>query len=333
MYDEDRSRTLELYNSIFEEVGNETAVLQMLVSPTRQAVNLARAYDAKERKLQSEEDIPAYLLVIEDLRQQATTLMPDQQPANQDQLSLFEEPDAADAVFENLRFDLDDTPGEIIDDSHREISLFPDEDVPHAARRAAEPSGGNEVEAFSDAVDSFLADFSLPDNLDGQPDEEEEEQPRRRAQRQTPQEPAPEAPVHAAPERREADNKPILEKPLPDLEPAPVKRKPIVVLLILYILLAIPVALIGICILLLPAVLALGLAAAALYFGVAGLITAFHFSVIADILLVFGLSLALAAIGLFLFWFFVWLLFGAIPGLIRGLCALGRKLCYKEAAV
>ena len=67
MYEEDRNRALEMYNEIFDEVNNETAVLQLLVSPTRQAVNLARAYDARERKYQSDDgEEPAYQLVIED---------------------------------------------------------------------------------------------------------------------------------------------------------------------------------------------------------------------------------------------------------------------------
>ena len=53
MQEDDRVRALELYNDIFDEVGNETAVLQLLVSPTRQAVNLARAYDSRDRKYQT----------------------------------------------------------------------------------------------------------------------------------------------------------------------------------------------------------------------------------------------------------------------------------------
>ena len=38
------------------------------------------------------------------------------------------------------------------------------------------------------------------------------------------------------------------------------------------------------------------------------------------------------AIGLLLFWVFIWLLFWGIPALVRGICALARKLCYKEVA-
>ena len=66
--------------------------------------------------------------------------------------------------------------------------------------------------------------------------------------------------------------------------------------------------------------------------GISGLIAAFGFTVFADILVVFGLSLASTAIGLLLAWTFIWLLIGAIPGFIRRVLALGRKLCYKEVS-
>ena len=37
-----------------------------------------------------------------------------------------------------------------------------------------------------------------------------------------------------------------------------------------------------------------------------------------------------ALVALLFAWIFIWLLGGVIPGLIRGVCALGRKWCYKE---
>ena len=120
---------------------------------------------------------------------------------------------------------------------------------------------------------------------------------------------------------------------LPDLPPL-TKSKPNVALLILYILIAIPVTLLLIALILVPALLCLGLAAMGLGFGFAGVVEAFTaFSVFADMLLVFGLALAIAAFGLLLFWCFVWFLVGAIPGLIRGACRLGGKLCYREVPV
>ena len=102
MYEEDRQRALALYNSIFDEADDEQAILQLLVSPTRQAVNLARAYDAKERKLQvhtqsraddalaGEEDaLPAFVQIIEGLRDEAAALGVTAPKVADDQLSLF----------------------------------------------------------------------------------------------------------------------------------------------------------------------------------------------------------------------------------------------------
>ena len=110
------------------------------------------------------------------------------------------------------------------------------------------------------------------------------------------------------------------------------ERRASVPLLILFILLAIPAGLLCLGLILCAALLSLGLAALAVCVGGSGLVAAFGFSVFADILLVFGLSLALAAIGLLLLWVFIWMLAGAIPGLVRGLVGLARKLCYKEVS-
>ena len=55
MYEEDRRYALEMYERMFDIAeGNEQWLLQNLMSPTRQAVIIARSYDAKERKLSVE---------------------------------------------------------------------------------------------------------------------------------------------------------------------------------------------------------------------------------------------------------------------------------------
>ena len=91
MYEEDRVRALDLYSKIFDEVGNDNAALQLLVSPTRQAVNLARAYDGRDRSMQGYgEDVPAYIEVIEDLRRQASSIAPAMPKVDDDQISLFQ---------------------------------------------------------------------------------------------------------------------------------------------------------------------------------------------------------------------------------------------------
>ena len=52
MYEEDRRYALDMYERMFDIAeGDEQWLIQNLMSPTRQAVIIARAYDAKERKL------------------------------------------------------------------------------------------------------------------------------------------------------------------------------------------------------------------------------------------------------------------------------------------
>ena len=52
MYEEDRRYALDMYERMFDIAeGNEQWLIQNLMSPTRQAVIIARSYDAKERKL------------------------------------------------------------------------------------------------------------------------------------------------------------------------------------------------------------------------------------------------------------------------------------------
>ena len=53
MSEEDRQEALTLYAKMFDDVEDEQALLQSLLSPTRQAVIIARAYDANARKLQA----------------------------------------------------------------------------------------------------------------------------------------------------------------------------------------------------------------------------------------------------------------------------------------
>ena len=395
MYEEDRLRALDLYNGIFEEVENDTEVLQLLVSPTRQAVNLARSYDAKERKLQvhtqsragehiADEDEPAFIKVIEEIRSQAEALGIAVPKTNDDQISLFEEPDVAETVFDDL--DLDSVPETGDEDLlppeeiPGAISLFPDEDradaapaptpaplpvEPGPADNAAEPAAeapaedapAAEVEEVSDAVDAFLADFSIKNDelapAEGAPKPpvpavadfpaDEEIAAREAAAPQPAAFVLDKAPVAAAPAAFQftpAEKSvsaetlaPAAPVPAPEEEAVPAQKKANVPLLILFILLAIPVCLLLIGLLLALAAACVCLAAGLLFTGFNGLTAAFtSFSVFADILLVFGAALVLSAVGLLFFWLFLRLLFSAIPGVVRGALALGRKWCYKEVA-
>ncbi len=81
MYDEDRQTVLAMYSRIFDEVSDEQALVHQLMSPTRQAVLIARAYNAKAGRLaveserrgktNSAQEKPRYIAVIEDIEAEA----------------------------------------------------------------------------------------------------------------------------------------------------------------------------------------------------------------------------------------------------------------------
>ena len=349
MYEEDRQRALAMYNSIFDEADNEQDVLQLFVSPTRQAVNLARVYDAKERKLQvhtqsraddalagEEDELPAFVETIERLRDEAAALGIAAPQADDDQLSLFggevdeslfeEEPaPAAPAVEEEIAEDAGPLDGEV-------------PAVREAVSDAAEPvEAAVEDEVPADEVEAFLADFSI----------EDQELPKSAENAPAVQAEAPAQPEDA-PAAETFDELPPLETaPLHDVAaepeapavpeapaPVPTRRKARGFLLFLFILVAIPMTLLCIGLLLIPTVVSFCLGLSGLYGGVMSFLSGIaNFSVFADILLVIGVALIVLALGLLFAWIFIWLLGGAIPGVIRGVCALGRKWCYKEVPV
>ena len=54
MVEEDRQTALAMYSRLFDDAVDEQQLMDLLVSPTRQAVVIARTYDARERKQQLE---------------------------------------------------------------------------------------------------------------------------------------------------------------------------------------------------------------------------------------------------------------------------------------
>ena len=393
MYDEDRTRVLELYNDIFDEADNETAVLQLLVSPTRQAVNLARAYDARNRSYQESGSTPGYLQVIDRLRAQVQALSPAAPRPDSDQLPPLDYVSTEKDPIADLgiRAENELPPAPLPE----EINSFPDEDKDPQATVPAPPPAAvvvkaaeaptpqeQNVDEFADAVEAFLADFKISDDAltagsadynrtaadagnasdrpdlpdreidpdewlrapaDSAPAEKAAEAPAATEQ-QAPAVQQPAAEIPPAQEQPDAQTvKPAVERArrmavadLPNLPniPETTVREPIVPLLILFVVLAIPLGLLCAGLIVTLACASLSVGAALLGAAIIGFGAAFTaFSVFADILLVFGLSLAAAAFSLLFFWIFVWLLIGVLPDMVRGICALARKLCYREVTV
>lgn len=335
MYEEDRQTALAMYSKMFDDAAEEQLLLQFLVSPTRQAVVLARAYDAKERKLQvhtqsrdddagyadvPEGELPPFILAISDLQQEAIAQCifepVEAAPAvDEDQFSLFDEfPQDAPAEQDAVWADVPSVPQDGADMQAPDPAE--DEDAPVS----------DSVSAFADAVDAFLADFAIADG---------ELVPK------SAEAPAPaEEPVPPPTETEEAEE-PVPAVPAPvteqedDEEQVPAtQRKAKVFLLILYILCAIPLGILGIAALLVPTLLSLALAIGFVSAGVLVLTAAFGgFAIFADLMVILGLAIVLLALGLLFTWLFIWFIGGAIVGLIRGLCHLGGKWCYKEVSV
>ena len=310
MYEEDRLRALELYSRMFEDAADESALIQSLLSPTRQAVVVARAYNANLGKLsvttetkaapedRDENGIPDYVQAIEAVRAAAFARQP--APARETP----EEPAPAEEAPEETE------------------EPAPAEEEPEEAEETAPAEKASE--------------------------ETEEPAPAEEAPEET-EEPAPAAEAPAPAENKTQENIEFFSMPEEGKEEAAEnegeesvfnidtdlmrqpRRKAKVFALIVYILFAIPLTLAAIVILLVPAVLFLALSVASIICGVVVVSTALNgFAVIADIMVVLGMALVLFALGLLFLWTAIWFIGGAIVGVVHGVAALCDKWCYKE---
>lgn len=344
MYEEDRQTALEMYNQLFDEVDDEQGLLQLLVSPTRQAVVIARSYNAKERKLQvhaqsreesetaSDGAAPEFMGVIESIREEALSRQaPKTAEVSADQFSMFEDDFFAPTP------ETPAAPAEAEPEAPAEEAAAPvAEAEAEAPAETAEPATDEPV----DEVDAFIADFAIPaDQQEFAPNAGEQTAPAE------PAEPAQPEEAEAPAESDEDDSAPIAieeenvgeyddeydDEYYDDEEYEPV-RKPRVFLLILYILLAVPVGLLGILLLIVPTLLFLVLSGLIITGGVMAVTSEFGsgIAVFADIMVIIGMAFILLALGLLALWIAVWLVGGAMVGLVRGLIHLGGKWCYKE---
>ena len=183
MYEEDRERALALYSSLFDETDDETGVLQMLVSPTRQAVNLARAYDARERKLQvqaqsrgeaPDAEEPAFVQVIEKLRVQAAALGAPVNKVSADQFSLFEDAARETALFDEVGANPEPTPEPAAQtDLFFNIPSAPAEEPVPAEVESTESPAPDPAEAPAfDPAEAVLDSFVMPEEEPAQTEAE-----------------------------------------------------------------------------------------------------------------------------------------------------------------
>jgi len=309
MYEEDRLTALNMYEDIFQSCQDEQQLIHHLVSPTRQAVVLARAYDSKERMLhvntrskksdlyEEEEDIvPGFVLAIEKIGREVQHLF-DAAPAlpvPDEQMSLFASDDAP------AQSDIPTVEQIIVEstESVEEESGLEKEDLAETEAEAQESAEIISADKAQDPVDAFLAEYEN------------------------------DVPVVY---KEENIQESVAYEDSGRVRT--IRRERSVPLLILYSLAAIPVCLVGIVVLMIPTIISLVLAFIFAAAGIAALSCAFgSFVIFADILVVMGTGLVLLALGLLFLWLFVWFIGGAIAGMINGAIKLGGKLCTKEVA-
>ena len=209
MYEEDRQTALAMYNRLFDEVDDEQGLLQLLVSPTRQAVVIARSYNAKERKLQvhaqsreesdtaSDGAAPEFMGVIESIREEALSRQaPKTAEVSADQFSMFEDDFFAPTP------ETPAAPAEAEPEAPAEEAAAPvAEAEAEAPAETAEPATDESV----DEVDAFIADFAIPaDQQEFAPNAGEQTAPAE------PAEPAQSEEAEAPAESDEDDSAPIV---------------------------------------------------------------------------------------------------------------------------
>ena len=103
--------------------------------------------------------------------------------------------------------------------------------------------------------------------------------------------------------------------------------------LIFFILLFVPLGLVGIAVLLCVGAALIAVAAAAIGSGVFAVSLAFSgMTIFADIIMTIGVALVCFAAGVPFLWLALWFLIRCVGGLVRGILHLGKKWCYKEVS-
>ena len=308
MFKEDRAEIIQHYNELLDNAEDESALLEEFGSPTKLAVSISRSYNRDERKLavtaDSKEDAP-------------------EKPAAEAKAP--EKPQAPEA--------------------------------PKAPQKPSEPEVYTGT--YADIVEEFRRQRALEEGVEYKPIFFDESEP-------TPvEEPAPAEESAPTEELEPVEESAPVEEPVPTEEPAPAEdpapaeepndgtfeeyglsdaeeaaeerrtqRKTNVPLLILYLIIAIPLGIIGVALVIAIGAVVIAAAAAAAFCGVKLFVFAFSgLTVFADIFITAGAALVCCAVALLLLWFGVWGIASGVSGVIVGLKALGRKLCVKEVAV
>lgn len=356
MFKEDRSEIIQQYNEMLDNAEDEQAMLESFGSPTRLAVAISRSYQRDERKLSVHADSKdggsgeavkvKPVIPTQGVKSSAPIVKPNE-PAADAYVDIIEEIRREKAAEEGIEY----KPIFFKEETKPEPAV--EEQTEEAAEEAAQPVDEASENAAEEAAtaDEENADEAQAEEVEAQPEGEPADAEAAEAAEQTAgeAEDAPQAQEAQADEGGEAEAEAPAEaaEPVDETahvlatvfnetpEAAPEKvRKTNVFALILYIIVSVPVGLVLLLIM-------LGLELGVLGCGLLGLrvgfgLLSFTFSgmsVLADVLICFGVNIAVLALGVLVTWFAVWLIIVSVPWLIRGIKNLGRKLCVKEVEI
>lgn len=359
MFKEDRSEIIQQYNEMLDNAEDEQAMLESFGSPTRLAVAISRSYQRDERKLSvhadskdggSGENVKVKPVIPTQGVKSSAPIVKPNEPAADAYVDIIEEIRREKAAEEGIEY----KPIFFKEDPKPEPAAEPDveESAEEAAEETAQP-----VDAVSEnaAEEAGTADEENAENDSEASDSEAQAEDADAEAAETAEQPAgeaedaPQAQEAQADEGGEAEAEAAAEVAEPadetahvlatvfneTPETAPEKvRKTNVFALILYIIVSIPVGLVLLLVM-------LGLELGVLGCGLLGLrvgfgLLSFTFSgmsVLADVLICFGVNIAVLALGVLVTWLAVWLIIVSVPWLIRGIKNLGRKLCVKEVEI
>lgn len=357
MFKEDRSEIIQQYNEMLDNAEDEQAMLESFGSPTRLAVAISRSYQRDERKLSVHADSKdggsgeavkvKPVIPTQGVKSSAPIVKPNE-PAADAYVDIIEEIRREKAAEEGIEY----KPIFFKEDPKPEPAAEPEveESAEEAAEETAQPVDEVSENAAEEAAtaDEENADEAQTEEAEAQPEGEPDAAEAAEAAEQPAGE-AEDAPQVQADEGGEAEAEAAAEaaEPVDETahvlatvfnetpEAAPEKvRKTNVFALILYIIVSVPVGLVLLLIM-------LGLELGVLGCGLLGLrvgfgLLSFTFSgmsVLADVLICFGVNIAVLALGVLVTWFAVWLIIVSVPWLIRGIKNLGRKLCVKEVEI
>ena len=356
MFKEDRSEIIQQYNEMLDNAEDEQAMLESFGSPTRLAVAISRSYQRDERKLSvhadskdggSGENVKVKPVIPTQGVKSSAPIVKPNEPAADAYVDIIEEIRREKAAEEGIEykpifFKEDPKPEpaaepeveEQTEEAAEETAQPADEVSENAAEEAGtadEENAENDIEASDSEAQAEDADAEAAETAEQTAGEAEDAPHEAEADEG---EAEAEAPAEAAePADETAHVLATVFNETPEAAPEKV-RKTNVFALILYIIVSIPVGLVLLLVM-------LGLELGVLGCGLLGLRVGFSLlsftfsgmSVFADVLICFGVNIAVLALGVLITWFAVWLIIVSVPWLIRGIKNLGRKLCVKEVEI